>query len=144
MERTAEHTSILILIDALQNLSLHYCAIPSTAARRSLYTAEHKNNTQFISCTCEKAGMSGRVCCCASIVHICKQFSLYYKTELGGGKLQGNGDISSTSVLQSSAGVHSERGEARHFDVDVSDVDVAGNFRQVHVLDSRDGTSRGC
>lgn len=35
----------------------------------------------------------------------------------------------------------SERGEARHFDVDVSNVDVARNLGQVHVLHGRDGAS---
>lgn len=35
----------------------------------------------------------------------------------------------------------SEWGEARHFDIDVSNVDVAGNLGQVHVLHSRDSTS---
>lgn len=35
----------------------------------------------------------------------------------------------------------SERGEARHFDIDVSDVDVPGNLGQVHVLHGGDGSS---
>lgn len=39
---------------------------------------------------------------------------------------------------------HSERGEARHFDIDVSDVDVAGDFGQVHVLYGGDSASGGC
>lgn len=37
----------------------------------------------------------------------------------------------------------SERGEARHFDIDVSDVDVAGNLGQVHVFHGGDGASGG-
>lgn len=62
---------------------------------------------------------------------------------MGGGGLGRKGDMSSTSTLQSSAGGASERGEARHFDIDVSDVDVAGNLGQVHVLHGRDSASRG-
>lgn len=67
--------------------------------------------------------------------------------ELVGGQLQGNRSISSTPALQSSAGklpsLCSERGEARHFDINVSDVDVARNLWKVHILHGRDSTS-GC
>lgn len=52
-----------------------------------------------------------------------------------------------TSVAQrpcrAQPGGCSERGEARHFDIDVSDVDVAGNLWQVHVLHGRDGAGGG-
>lgn len=59
--------------------------------------------------------------------------------ELSGGRQQRSGDVSGTCRAQ--LGCFSERGEARHFDIDVSDVDVARNLGQVHVLHSGDGAS---
>lgn len=61
--------------------------------------------------------------------------------ELGG---KGTETSSVHQPRRAQAGHFSEGGEARNFDIDVSDVDVSRNLWQVHVLHSRDCTSWGC
>lgn len=84
---------------------------------------------QLIPRTRENIGMKGRVSCCVSIVHLykinTKKDSVFNIDHAAGWRR-------TASVAPQTRGAQleccSERGKARHFDVDVSDVDVAGNL----------------